>query len=100
MAKKLQLPTPNVQVVKEKRDVPTLETRTRLMMAKLPTQNVPNTAVCEKIRYIFSNLSEASKAYGEATEALAEVSTDVSPDTICYFYQLQQPPPYKLWCHR
>ena len=28
MAKKLQPPTPTVQVVKEKRDVPTLETRT------------------------------------------------------------------------
>ena len=49
-------------------------------MAKLPTQNVPNTAVCEKIGYIFSKLSEASKAYGEAAEALAEVSADVSPE--------------------
>ena len=50
MAKKLQLPTPTIQVVKEKRDIPTLETITRLMMAKLPTQNMPNTAVCEKNR--------------------------------------------------
>ena len=50
MAKKLQLPTPTIQVVKEKRDIPTLETITGLMMAKLPTQNVPNTAVCEKNR--------------------------------------------------
>ena len=80
MVKKLQLPTPTVKVVKEKRDVPTLETITRLMMAKIPTQNVPNTAVCEKIGYIFSKLSEASKAYGEAAEALAQVSADVSPE--------------------
>ena len=80
MAKKLQLPTPTVKVMKEKRDVPTLETITRLMMAKIPTQNMPNTAVCEKIGYIFSKLSEASKAYGEAAEALAQVSTDVSPE--------------------
>ena len=50
IAKKLQLPTPTIQVVKEKRDIPTLETITRLMMAKLPTQNMPNTAVCEKNR--------------------------------------------------
>ena len=78
MAKRLRLPTPTIQVVKEKREVPTLETITGLMMAKLPTQNVPNTAVCEKIGYIFSKLSEASKAYGEATEALAELSADVS----------------------
>ena len=80
MAKRLQLPTPTVQVVKEKREVPTLETITGLMMAKLPTQNMPNTAVCEKIGYIFSKLSEASKAYGEAAEALAEVSADVFPE--------------------
>ena len=73
MAKRLQLPTPTVQVIKEIRDIPTLETITGLMMAKLPTQNVPNTAV-------FSKLSEASKAYGEAAEALAEVSADVSPE--------------------
>ena len=85
MAKRLQLPTPTVQVIKEKRDIPTLETITGLMMAKLPTQNVPNTAVCEKIGYIFSKLSEASKAYGEAAEALAEVSADVSPEHYMLF---------------
>ena len=50
------------------------------MLAKIPTQNVPNTAVCEKIGFIFSKLSEASKAYGEATEALAQVSANVSPE--------------------
>ena len=80
MAKKLQPPTPTIKVVKEKRDVPTLETITGLMMAKIPTQNMPNIAVCEKIGYIFSKLSEASKAYAEAAEALAQVSADVSPE--------------------
>ena len=49
-------------------------------MAQLSTQNVLNTAVCGKIAYIFSKLSEASKAYGEAAEALAQVSADVSPE--------------------
>ena len=80
MAKQLQIPPPMVEVIKEKRDVPTLETITGLMLAKIPTQNVPNTAVCEKIGFIFSKLSEASKAYGEAAEALAQVSADVSPE--------------------
>ena len=80
MAKKLQVPIPMVKVMTEKRDVPTLETITKLMLAKIPTQNVPDTAVCEKIGFIFSKLSEASKAYGEATEALAQVSTNVSPE--------------------
>ena len=80
MVKKLQIPPPTVKVMKEKRDVPTLETITRLMLAKIPTQNVPNTAVCEKIGFIFSKLSEASKAYGDTAEALAQVSADVSPE--------------------
>ena len=80
MTQKLGLPTPSIRVVKEKRDIPTLETITRLMTAKYPDQNVPNAAVREKIGDIFSKLSEATKAYGEATEALAEVSAKVSPE--------------------
>ena len=80
MVKQLQIPPPTVKVIKEKRDVPTLETITGLMLDKIPTQNMPNTAVCEKIGFIFSKLSEASKAYGEAAEALAQVSADVSPE--------------------
>ena len=45
MAKQLHIPPPTVEVIKEKRDVPTLETITGLMLAKIPTQNVPNAAV-------------------------------------------------------
>ena len=80
MAKQLQIPPPMVELIKEKRDVPTLETITELMLAKIPTQNVPNAAVCKKIGFIISKQSEASKSYGEATEALAQVSADVSPE--------------------
>ena len=80
MAKQLQIPPPTVEVIKEKRDVPSLETITELMLAKIPTQNMPNAAVCKKIGFIFSKLSEASKSYGEAAEALAQVSADVSPE--------------------
>ena len=50
------------------------------MTAKYPDQNVPNAAICEKIGYIFLKLSEATKAYGEAAEALAELSAKVSPE--------------------
>ena len=49
------------------------------MTARYPDQDLPNTAVCEKIGHIFLKLSEANKAYGEAAEALAEISTEVSP---------------------
>ena len=80
MVQKLELPPPSIRVMKEKRDVPTLETITGLMTAKYPDLNVPNAVICEKIGYIFWKLSEATKAYGEAAEALAEVSTKVSPE--------------------
>ena len=80
MVQKLELPPPSTRVVKEKRNVPTLETITGLMTAKYPDQNVPNAAVCEEIGYIFLKLCKANKAYGKAAEALAELSTKVSPE--------------------
>ena len=80
MAQKLQLPTPLIRVVKEKKDIPTLETITGLMTTKYPDQNIPGAAICEKIGYIFLKLSEVTKAYGEAAEALADLSTKVSPE--------------------
>ena len=79
MAQKLDLPPPSTQVVKEKRNVLTLGMITGVMTAQYPDQDVPNAAVCEKIGHIFLKLSEANKAYGEAAEALAELSTQVSP---------------------
>ena len=80
MAQKLQISTPSIWIVKEKRDIPTLETITGLMTTKYPDQNIPDAAVCEKIGHIFLKLSEATKAYGEAAEALAELSAKVSPE--------------------
>ena len=79
MAQKLDLPPPATQVVKETRKVPTLEMITGAMTARHPEQDLPNAAVCEKIGHIFLKLSEANKAYGEAEEALVEISTEVSP---------------------
>ena len=52
---------------------------TGVMTARYPDQDLPNAAVCEKIGHIFLKLSEANKAYGEVAEALAEISTEVSP---------------------
>ena len=79
MAQKLDIPPPSTKVVKEKRNVPTLEMITGVMTTRYPDQDIPNAAVCEKIGHIFLKLSEANKAYGEAAEALAELSTQVSP---------------------
>ena len=79
MAQKLDLPPPATQVIKETRKVPTLEMITGAMTAQYPDQDLLNAAVCEKIGYIFLKLSEANKAYRGAAEALAEISTEVSP---------------------
>ena len=79
MAQKLDLPLPSTQVVKEKRNVPTLEMITGVMTARYPDQDVPNANVCEEIGHVFLKLSEANKAYGEVAEALVELSTKVSP---------------------
>ena len=69
MARKLDLPPPSTQVVKEKRNVPTLEMIAGVMTARYHDQDVPNATMCEKIGHIFLKLSEANKAYGEAAEA-------------------------------
>ena len=79
LAQKLDLPPPATQVIKETRKVPTLEMITGVMTAQYPDQDLPKAAVCEKIGHIFLKLSEANKAYGEVAEALAEISTKVSP---------------------
>ena len=79
MAQKLDIPPPSTKVVKEKRNVPTLEMITGVMTARYPDQDILNATVCEKIGHIFLKLSEANKAYRGAAEALAELSTQVSP---------------------
>ena len=68
MAQKLDLPPPSTWVIKEKRNIPTLEAITGLLTAKYPDQKVPNVAMCEEIGHIFLKLSEANKAYGEPAE--------------------------------
>ena len=76
---KLKTLAPKTHVVKEQCKEPTLETITGAMMSQYPQQALPDAAVCEKIGNVFSKLSTANKAYSEATEGLAELSTQVSP---------------------
>ena len=49
MAQKLDIPPPSTKVIKEKRNVPTLEMITGVMTAQYPDQDIPNATVCEKI---------------------------------------------------
>ena len=46
---------------------------------KLPSENLPNTQMCAKIGDVFNKIHCAHKAYADAAEGLAELSTEVTP---------------------
>ena len=50
------------------------------MVSTYPSQKLPSMAICEAISNIFSKLSEAHKAYAEAADGLAQMSTKVSSE--------------------
>ena len=79
MAKHLKPTPPHTKVSKEKTKVPDLETVTNTLIKKIPGQSLPDTSICQKIGDIFSQLSAVHKAYSEAAEGLAELSTLVTP---------------------
>ena len=80
MANRLKVPEPKTHTEVENRKVPTLETITGAMVSTYLTQKLPSMAICEAIGDIFSKLSEAHKAYAEATDGLAQMSTKVSSE--------------------
>ena len=80
MASKLKVPEPTTHTEVENRKVPALETITGAMVSTYPSQKLPSVAVCGAIGDIFSKLSEAHKAYAEAADGLAQMSTQVSPE--------------------
>ena len=79
MAKCLKPASPHPVVLKEKTKVPDLETITNTMLQKFPGQSLPESAICEKIGDVFSQLSMAHKAYSEATQGITELSTLLTP---------------------
>ena len=80
MASRLKVPEPTTHTEVENRKVPALETITGVMVYTYPSQKLASTAICEAIGDIFSKLSEAHKAYAEAADGLAKMSTKVSPE--------------------
>ena len=75
------MPTlPCTKVTKDKTKVPDLETITNALTKEFPGQSLPDTSTCKKIGEVFAKLSAASKAYSEAAEGLAELSTLVMSD--------------------
>ena len=80
MAKCLKPFPPHTKVTKDKTKVPDLETITQALTKKCPGQSLLDASTCVKIGEVFSQLSAVHKAYSEAAEGLAELSTLVRPD--------------------
>ena len=80
MARCLQPSNPSSTIVKEKRITPDLETVKQALKDKFPDQSLPNKEVCVMIGDVFAKLSTANKAYAEAAELLADLSSLVTPE--------------------
>ena len=79
MTKQLKPTLASSTIVKRRTTVPDLETITTTLKDKFPSQSLPDSEVCEKIGDVFAKLSKANKAYAEAAEGLANLSTLVTP---------------------
>ena len=79
MAKQLQPAPTTAKVIKETPNIPSLETILTALKDKLPSENLPNTQTCAKIGDVFNKLHCAHKAYADAAEGIAELSTEVTP---------------------
>ena len=80
MTCRLKVPEPKTHTKVKNRKVLTLETITGAMVSTYLSQKLPSTAICKAIGNIFSKLSQAHKAYVEAADGLAQMSTKVSPE--------------------
>ena len=79
MSKKLAPPPNTSQVSKEARKVPDLETFTKALKDKHPAESLPSVEICAQIGDVFSKLAAAHKAYAEAADGLADLSTELTP---------------------
>ena len=80
MAQRLQPANPSSTIVKEKKSTPDLETMMKALKDMFPAQSLPNKEVCAMIGEVFTKLGTANKAYTEAAELLADLSTLVMPE--------------------
>ena len=80
MASRLKVPEQTMHTEVENRKVPALEMITGAMVSTYLSQKLPSMAICIAIGDIFSKLSKAHKAYAEAADGLAKMSTKVSPE--------------------
>ena len=52
---------------------------TKALKDKHPAESLPSVEICAQIRDIFSKLAATHKAYAEAADSLAELSTELTP---------------------
>ena len=78
MSEKLAPPPDTSQVSKEARKIPNLETFTKALKDKNPTESLPSVEICAKIEDVFSKLAATHKAYADAADGLAELSTELT----------------------
>ena len=79
MAERLKPASPRPEVLQQKSKIPDLETITVTMLQKFLGQSLPESSICEKIGNIFSQLSTDQKAYSEAAQGIAKLSTLLTP---------------------
>ena len=80
ISRRLQPTNPSSTIVKEKKMTPDLETVKQALKDKFLDQSLPNKEVCVMIGNVFAKLSTATKAYAEAAELLADLSSLVTPE--------------------
>ena len=96
MAKCLKPSPPHTKVTKDETKVPNLKTITQALTKKCPGQSLPDISTCTKIGEVFSQLSAVHKAYSEAAEGLAELSTLVMPDQLTLLLTVTMIPAIQL----
>ena len=79
MAKQLQPGPETSKVTKETRPIPGLESILAVLKDKHPSESLLDTKTCKKIGEVFTKIHCAHKAFAEAAEGLAELSTEVTP---------------------
>ena len=57
-----------------------MEAISAMFKERCPSQNIPNNEVCTQIADVFFKLAQAHKAYGEAAEGIAELTSHVMPE--------------------
>ena len=79
MTKRLQPPPTTSKVTKEDRSIPDVETILTALRNQHPSKSLPDAETCGKIGEVFNKIHFAHRAYAEAAEGLAELSTEVTP---------------------